>query len=347
MSESSKRLGTTASQGIEPSIPTVGAAVAGNGQAVVAFTPSVFPGKAQNVTYRAIATPGNISGTCVAPCASITVTGLSNGTSYSFVIRAESPNGVTSKSSSVSNSVTPFAPPPAPVSPVVAPVSPAPVSPAPVSPAPVSPAPVSPPCVPYPSSWSNCSNPNTDISQSVLNLPCGTCGSNCQGVCCNGQSNATSVNFIYYYDSCGTAIGCCLTGYNCPACVNCSYFTNCGSYGGAYSDSGVRTWESAAPHGVCVGCSELEMKHITAPGCTTYYCWTGNCRGCSPAPVSPVVAPVSPVVAPVSPVVAPVSPVVAPVSPAPVYQCEAYDCGGVSCDTCVGCVCFGFTCACP
>ena len=339
MSESSKRLGTTASQGIEPSIPTVGAAVAGNGQAVVAFTPSVFPGKAQNVTYRAIATPGNISGTCVAPCASITVTGLSNGTSYSFVIRAESPNGVTSKSSSVSNSVTPFAPPPAPVSPAPAPVSPAP-------------APVSPPCVPTPSSWSNCSNPNSFSSsaQAGANQPCGTAGASCSGQCCDGATDATSVNFVFHYDSCGSLIGACLTGFNCGTCpANCQYFADCNTYGFNYYDSGVRTWESAAPHGVCIGCSELEMKHITAPGCTTYYCWTGNCRSCSPAPVSPAPAPVSPAPAPVSPAPAPVSPAPAPVSPAPapVYQCGAYDCGGVSCDSCIGCVCLGFTCACP
>ena len=345
MSESSKRLGTTASQGIEPSIPTVGVAVAGNAQAVVAFTPSVFPGKSQNVTYRAIATPGNISGTCVAPCASITVTGLSNGTSYSFVIRAESPNGVTSKSSSVSNSVTPFAPPPAPVSPAPAPVSPAP---APVSPAP---APVSPPCIPTPSSWSNCSSPNTNITQSFNALPCGTCGSVCTGACCNGTQDASSVNFTYYYDSCGTAIGCCLTGYNCDCPPNCSYFGSCSNFGGAYYDSGVRTWEPAAPHGVCIGCSELEMRHIVAPGCTTYYCWTGNCRSCSPAPVSPAPAPVSPAPAPVSPAPAPVSPAPAPVSPAPapvspVVPCTIEVCGdGTFYNTCE-CVCFGFSVGC-
>lgn len=110
--------GNTSSQGKKPTTPTIGTASAGNGQATVPFTESTYRGKNNAGTYKAIAFQGGIqtdpikSGTCNAPCSSIAVTGLSNGTAYTFTVELETPDGVISSKSSASNSVTPTAPPP-------------------------------------------------------------------------------------------------------------------------------------------------------------------------------------------------------------------------------------------
>jgi hypothetical protein len=103
--------GTTASQGKLPTTPTIGAATAGNSQATVGFTQSTYAGKTGGGTYRATSSGGQ-SGTCVSPCSSITVIGLSNGTAYTFTVRLETPYGINSANSASSNSVTPVAPPP-------------------------------------------------------------------------------------------------------------------------------------------------------------------------------------------------------------------------------------------
>lgn len=104
--------GNTSSQGKKPTTPTIGTASAGNAQATVPFTESTYRGKNNAGTYRATSSPDSIAGTCAAPCSSITVTGLSNGTAYTFTVRLETPYGVNSDNSSSSNSVTPVAPPP-------------------------------------------------------------------------------------------------------------------------------------------------------------------------------------------------------------------------------------------
>ncbi len=90
-----------------PSAPTIGTATAGDAQASVTFTAPVSNGGSAITTYTATASPGGALGTCTGPTAcTATVTGLANGTSYTFTVTAT--NGVgTSPSSGASNSVIP------------------------------------------------------------------------------------------------------------------------------------------------------------------------------------------------------------------------------------------------
>jgi hypothetical protein len=90
-----------------PGAPTIGTATAGNTSASVAFTPSTDLG-AGAITYTATSSPGGFTGTGSSP---ITVSGLTNGTSYTFTVRASTPGG-TSPASGASNSVAPFEPAP-------------------------------------------------------------------------------------------------------------------------------------------------------------------------------------------------------------------------------------------
>lgn len=100
--------GNSSSQGKKPTTPTIGTATAGNAQVSITFTESTYKGKNNSGTYRA--TAGLVSGICAAPCSSITVTGLSNGTQYCFTVALETPYGVNSDSSSQA-CATPVAPP--------------------------------------------------------------------------------------------------------------------------------------------------------------------------------------------------------------------------------------------
>lgn len=86
-----------------PSTPTIGTATAGNAQATVTFTAGGIPG----TTYRALSSPGSLTGTSAT--SPITVTGLTNGTAYTFQVRAENAVGNSAYSAS-SNSVTPVQP---------------------------------------------------------------------------------------------------------------------------------------------------------------------------------------------------------------------------------------------
>jgi hypothetical protein len=90
--------------GMQPSTPIIGTATGGDSSASVAFTPSTYIGKS-SIVYRAISNPGGFSATNTTT--PITVTGLSNGTAYTFTVRGETPYGVNSLSSAASNSVTP------------------------------------------------------------------------------------------------------------------------------------------------------------------------------------------------------------------------------------------------
>lgn len=85
-----------------PDAPTIGAATAGDASATVAFTPAATGGAA--TSFRAISTPGSITGT--ATSSPIAVTGLTNGVSYTFTVRAQNGAG-NSAESAPSNSVTP------------------------------------------------------------------------------------------------------------------------------------------------------------------------------------------------------------------------------------------------
>ncbi|MCY9591144.1 S-layer homology domain-containing protein [Paenibacillus chitinolyticus] len=90
-----------------PSEPTNVTATAGDGQAVVSFTAPVSDGGTAITGYEVTASPGDkvVSGTA----SPITVTGLANGTAYTFTVKALNAAGG-SAASVPSNSVTPYAP---------------------------------------------------------------------------------------------------------------------------------------------------------------------------------------------------------------------------------------------
>ncbi len=93
--------------------PVIGTATTLNGSVTVAFTP--FAATYNTVTgYIATSTPDNITASCVAPCNSINISGLTLGTSYSFTVATTNAAG-TGRASVASNSVTPATVPAAPV----------------------------------------------------------------------------------------------------------------------------------------------------------------------------------------------------------------------------------------
>jgi uncharacterized protein (TIGR02145 family) len=87
-----------------PGTPTIGTATAGNTQATVAFTTPVSNGGSAITRYTATSSPGGFTSTGSA--SPVTVTGLTNGTAYTFTVTASNAKG-TSLASSASNSVTP------------------------------------------------------------------------------------------------------------------------------------------------------------------------------------------------------------------------------------------------
>jgi len=91
-----------------PGAPTIGTATAGNAQASVTFTAPACTGYPAGITgYRVISTPGCVSNTGAS--SPIVVTGLSNGTAYTFKAQATNATGYGALSAA-SNSVTPVAP---------------------------------------------------------------------------------------------------------------------------------------------------------------------------------------------------------------------------------------------
>jgi hypothetical protein len=89
-----------------PSAPTVGTATASAGSASVTFTAPSFS-KLPITSYTVTASPGGATGTGAS--SPITVSGLTNGTAYTFTVTAANANGTSSASAS-SNSVTPALP---------------------------------------------------------------------------------------------------------------------------------------------------------------------------------------------------------------------------------------------
>ncbi len=90
-----------------PGAPTNVTAVAGNGEATVSFTAPADNGGSPITGYVVTSDPDNITATGIAT--TITVTGLTNGTAYTFSVQAS--NGVGyGMASAASNAVTPYSP---------------------------------------------------------------------------------------------------------------------------------------------------------------------------------------------------------------------------------------------
>ena len=88
-----------------PGVPGNVEATAGNGQATVTFTAPADNGGSPVTGYEVTASPGNIKVTSIGT--RIVITGLSNGISYTFTVKAINSIG-SSASSAPSNQVTPY-----------------------------------------------------------------------------------------------------------------------------------------------------------------------------------------------------------------------------------------------
>jgi hypothetical protein len=101
-------LGNVASQsGKIPGSPTITSVTPGDASASVAFNAPAYIGKG-SVTYTVTSSPGGITNT--GSSSPIVVSGLNNGTSYTFTITAGTNYGVSGVASSASDPVTPVVP---------------------------------------------------------------------------------------------------------------------------------------------------------------------------------------------------------------------------------------------
>ena len=99
----------------KPDAPTGVNAVSGNGSATVSFTAPTVTGGAAIASYTVTASPNGAICTVNAPATSCVVSGLTNGTAYTFAVTAN--NGLlTSSASTASSSVVPATVPGAPTS---------------------------------------------------------------------------------------------------------------------------------------------------------------------------------------------------------------------------------------
>ena len=101
-----------------PDAPVIGTATGGNTQASVAFSPPDTNGGSAITSYTVTATdsttPANGGQTQSGSASPITVTGLTNGDSYTFTVTATNSAG-TGAASAASNAVVPATVPDAPV----------------------------------------------------------------------------------------------------------------------------------------------------------------------------------------------------------------------------------------
>jgi hypothetical protein len=91
----------------KPGAPTIGTATGGNATASVTFTAPASAGGSPITSYTVTSSPGSV--TASGASSPITVTGLTNGTAYTFTVTATNAQG-TGPASAASNSVTPAAP---------------------------------------------------------------------------------------------------------------------------------------------------------------------------------------------------------------------------------------------
>jgi uncharacterized protein (TIGR02145 family) len=109
---------TNSSQKTVPGAPTITAATAGNTQATVSFTVPTSDGGSAITEYTVTSSPASSPATFTGTTSPIVVTGLTNGTSYTFTVVATNEVG-NSVASDASETVTPFiSVPDAPTSPV-------------------------------------------------------------------------------------------------------------------------------------------------------------------------------------------------------------------------------------
>ena len=94
-----------------PGAPTIGTAMRGDAQVTVTFTAPASNGGSAITSYTVTSSTGNITATGTA--SPITVTGLTNGTAYTFTVKATNAVG-TGPASAPSNNVTPATVPGAP-----------------------------------------------------------------------------------------------------------------------------------------------------------------------------------------------------------------------------------------
>jgi endoglucanase len=90
-----------------PGAPTIGTAISGNARATVNFTATANNGGSAIISYTATSSPGNF--TTTGATSPLVVLGLTNGTAYTFTVKATNTIG-TGVASSSSNSVIPVDP---------------------------------------------------------------------------------------------------------------------------------------------------------------------------------------------------------------------------------------------
>ena len=94
-----------------PDAPIISSVTAGNTKASISFTAPINSGGSPITSYTATSSPGNITSTLTqAGSGTITVTGLTNGTDYTFTVTASNAVG-SSVASAASTLVTPLSPP--------------------------------------------------------------------------------------------------------------------------------------------------------------------------------------------------------------------------------------------